>query len=94
MLNVNLPTRIETRLVELASRTGKTTDAITQAALNIYLEELEDYLDVVEVKTQGAKLKIRPALPRKTLAALLAATPDGLHRAEGWDEMPAAGAER
>jgi len=25
---------------------------------------------------------------------LLAATPDGLQRAEGWDDMPAAGEER
>ncbi len=53
MLNVNLPERIETRLAELSARTGKTPDAITQAALDLYLEELEDYLDVAEIKKQG-----------------------------------------
>ncbi|MCK9635126.1 MAG: hypothetical protein M0R41_02460 [Methylobacter tundripaludum] len=52
MLNVNLPERIETRLVELSARTGKSPDAITQAALDLYLEELEDCLDVAEIKKQ------------------------------------------
>jgi predicted DNA-binding protein len=55
MLNVNLPERIETRLVELSARTGKSPDAITQAALDLYLEELEDYLDVAEIKKQGGE---------------------------------------
>jgi len=55
MLNVNLPERIETRLAELSARTGKTPDAITQAALDLYLEELEDYLDVTEIKKQGGE---------------------------------------
>lgn len=55
MLNVNLPERTETRLAELSARTGKTPDAITQAALDLYLEELEDYLDVNEIKKQGGE---------------------------------------
>jgi len=55
MLNVNLPENIETRLAELSARTGKTPDAITQAALDLYLEEFEDYLDVAEIKKQGKK---------------------------------------
>jgi len=55
MLNVKLPARLETRLAELAARTGKSADAITQAALDLYLEELEDYLDVAEIKKQGGE---------------------------------------
>ena len=31
------------------------------------------------------ELKIRPMRPRKSLAELLAATPPGLCRAQGWD---------
>jgi antitoxin ChpS len=45
------------------------------------------------VEIIGAELRLRPAKPRRSLAELLAATPDGLHRAEGWDEMPTAGEE-
>ncbi|TAN52672.1 MAG: AbrB/MazE/SpoVT family DNA-binding domain-containing protein [Methylococcaceae bacterium] len=41
-----------------------------------------------------AELKMKPARRRKSLAELLAATPDGLHRAEGWDERPTAGTEQ
>lgn len=41
----------------------------------------------------GDELKIRPQRPRRTLGDLLAATPPGLCRADGWDEMGAAGAE-
>ena len=55
MLNVNLPQTIETRLAELSARTGKTPDAITQAALDLYLEELEDVLDVAEIKKQSSE---------------------------------------
>lgn len=42
----------------------------------------------------GSELRLRPARPRRSLAELLAATPDGLHRVEGWDEMPAEGCEQ
>jgi antitoxin ParD1/3/4 len=41
----------------------------------------------------GQELRIKPAKPRRSLAELLAATPDGLQRVEGWDEMPAVGEE-
>lgn len=40
------------------------------------------------VEISGAELRLRPAKPRRSLEELLAATPDGLHRVEGWDEMP------
>lgn len=39
MLNVKLPVSLETRFVEL----------------DLYLEALEDYLDVAEIKKQGGK---------------------------------------
>ncbi|MDO9270317.1 MAG: hypothetical protein Q7T96_14530 [Methylobacter sp.] len=55
MLNINLPESIEIRLAELSARTGKTPDAITQAALDLYLKELEDYQDVTEIKKQGGE---------------------------------------
>ncbi len=45
------------------------------------------------VEIIGDELKIRPARPSKTLADLLRATPAGLYRAQGWDELGAAGAE-
>ena len=41
----------------------------------------------------GDELKVRPARPRRNLADLLKATPKGLCRAEGWDELGSAGAE-
>jgi antitoxin ChpS len=42
----------------------------------------------------GSELRLRPARSRRSLAELLAATPDGLQRVEGWDEMPAVGGEQ
>lgn len=48
---------------------------------------------LVAVKISGEELTLKPVRKRKRLAELLAATPDGLHRVEGWDEMPGAGAE-
>ena len=42
----------------------------------------------------GQELRLKSTKPRRSLAELLAATPDGLQRVEGWDEMPAAGNER
>ena len=48
---------------------------------------------LIAVEIAGEELKLKPARKRKTLAELLAATPDGLQRIEGWDEMPRAGAE-
>lgn len=41
----------------------------------------------------GDELKIKPERTRPSLADLLAATPAGLCRAEGWDELGSAGAE-
>lgn len=52
MLNVKLSSRIETRLSRAAQRTGKTPDALTKAAIELYLEELEDYFDVMKRKKE------------------------------------------
>ena len=41
----------------------------------------------------GDELKIKPQRARKSLADLLLATPAGLCRAEGWDELAPVGAE-
>ncbi|PKO62520.1 MAG: AbrB/MazE/SpoVT family DNA-binding domain-containing protein [Betaproteobacteria bacterium HGW-Betaproteobacteria-18] len=41
----------------------------------------------------GDELKIRPQRPRRVLGDLLAATPSGLCRADGWDELGVVGAE-
>jgi antitoxin ChpS len=47
----------------------------------------------VVIEINGDELKLKPSWQPPTLAELLAATPAGLYRAEGWDEMPAAGNE-
>ena len=47
----------------------------------------------VAVEIAGEELRLKPARKRKSLSELLAATPDGLHRIGGWDEMPQAGGE-
>jgi len=41
----------------------------------------------------GDELKIKPVRNRPSLAELLKATPKGLCRADGWDELGAVGAE-
>lgn len=59
-----------------------------------YVEQ--NHLDAgsrLAIEIIGNELKIKPEHPRRTLAELLAATPPGLCRAEGWDELGAAGAE-
>jgi antitoxin component of MazEF toxin-antitoxin module len=48
---------------------------------------------LVAVEIAGKELRLKPARKRKTLSELLAATPEGLHRMEGWDEMALAGGE-
>ena len=48
---------------------------------------------LVSVAIAGEELRLKPAGKRKSLAALLDATPDGLHRIDGWDAMPKAGRE-
>jgi antitoxin component of MazEF toxin-antitoxin module len=45
------------------------------------------------IEIVGDELKIRPQRQRKSLDELLKATPRGLCRAEGWDELGASGAE-
>ena len=65
MLNVKLPARIESRLSSAAERTGKTPDALTKAALEIYLQELEDYLEVQEIKKNGMKTISLSALGKR-----------------------------
>ena len=47
----------------------------------------------VSVDINGAELKVKPGPKGKTLAELLGATPADAGRVEGWDEMPAVGAE-
>lgn len=44
-------------------------------------------------KIEGDALVIKPARKKPTLAELIAATPKDA-RADGWDEMPAAGDEQ
>jgi antitoxin component of MazEF toxin-antitoxin module len=48
---------------------------------------------LVAVEIAGEELRLNPARKRRTLSELLAATPEGLHRIEGWDEMPQGGGE-
>ena len=48
---------------------------------------------LLAVEISGQELRLKPARERKGLAELLAATPEGLQRVEGWDDMPQAGGE-
>lgn len=41
----------------------------------------------------GSELRVKPGRRRPQLSDLLASTPGGLCRVEGWDGMPATGAE-
>lgn len=45
------------------------------------------------IEISGDELRIKPERSRRSLAELLAATPKGLQRAKGWDELVAAGSE-
>ena len=45
------------------------------------------------IEIMGDELKIKPQRARKSLADLLIATPAGLCRVEGWDELAPVGAE-
>lgn len=59
-----------------------------------YVEQ--NHLDAgsrLAIEIIGDELKIKPQRLRKTLAELLDATPPGLCRADGWDELGVAGAE-
>ena len=39
---------------------------------------------VLSVEINGEELRLKPTRSRRRLADLLAATPEGLHRVEGW----------
>jgi antitoxin ChpS len=59
-----------------------------------YVEQ--NHLDAgsrVFVEINGSELKVKPGRQRPKLSALLTATPDGLCRAEGWEDMPSVGSE-
>jgi antitoxin ChpS len=47
----------------------------------------------VALEIDGPELRLKPVRQRKSLDELLAATPQGMHRVEGWDELPSVGAE-
>ena len=49
---------------------------------------------VLSVEINGEELRLKPTRSRRRLADLLAATPEGLHRVEGWDELPSVGSEQ
>lgn len=59
-----------------------------------YVEQ--NHLDAgscVIVEINGQELKLKPGKRRLTLSELLAATPEGVCRVEGWDEIAPAGGE-
>lgn len=59
-----------------------------------YVEQ--NHLDAgsrVLLEINGDELKLKPGRQRPKLAELLAATPEGLCRAEGWDEIISTGNE-
>lgn len=47
----------------------------------------------VALEISGDELKLKPANPRLSLAALLEATPMEAELVQGWDEMPVVGNE-
>ena len=49
---------------------------------------------VLSVEINGEELRLKPTRARRRLADLLAATPEGLHRVEGWDALPPVGSEQ
>jgi antitoxin ChpS len=59
-----------------------------------YVEQ--NHLDAgsrVLVEINGVELKVKPDRQRPKLSELLAATPVGLCRAEGWEDIPSVGDE-
>jgi antitoxin ChpS len=59
-----------------------------------YVEQ--NHLDAgarLAIEISGEELKVKPGRRRPKLAELLAATPVGLCRSDGWDEMGSAGEE-
>ena len=59
-----------------------------------YVEQ--NHLDAgarLAIEINGEELKVKPGRQRPKLAELLAATPEGVCRAEAWDAMAPAGEE-
>lgn len=52
-MTISINSARQQRINTIAARMGKTPAAITNKALDLYLEELEDYLEVQEIKKQG-----------------------------------------
>jgi antitoxin component of MazEF toxin-antitoxin module len=48
---------------------------------------------LVSIEINGQELRLKPVHKRKSLSELLALTPEGLHRADGWEDMPQVGME-
>jgi antitoxin ChpS len=60
-----------------------------------YIEQ--NHLDAgsrISMEINGNELKIKPGRQRPKLSELLASTPEGICRVDGWDEMPSIGGER
>ena len=66
---------------------------IMTIALSYAEQNALDAGSCARVDINGAKLKVKPAHKRRTLAQLLAATPPEATRVEGWDNMQAVAAE-
>jgi antitoxin ChpS len=89
-------------LVKLYEDSAMLTAALRRSGGSLIITIPQSYIEqnqleagaVFSVEIAGAELRLKPTRPRKRLADLLAATPKGLNRVEGWDEMPAVGAER
>ena len=47
----------------------------------------------MSLEIRGGELRLKPLRQRRRLAELLNATPEGLHRVEGWDELSPLGKE-
>jgi antitoxin ChpS len=45
------------------------------------------------LEINGTELRVKPGRQRPQLSELLASTPGGLCRTEGWEEMPSVGGE-
>lgn len=52
---VKITTIRQVKLRAIAAKVGKTPASIANAAIDLYLEELQDYLDVQAIKKKGEK---------------------------------------
>lgn len=64
MLTIRLPADIETRLAQLAHKTGLTKTALVRAAILEHIDDLEDYF-LAEARVR----KNRKAIPLESLLA-------------------------